>query len=157
MFAGAAGAAALVTVVVGAALGGGPDLPPQTVFDPSFAEQANEVCQELMPPIRADRPEPGPESRRTGAELAPRIERAADGLDRLVVRLDDLAPTAAAQVEIDRWLADWRAYIAVGRQYAATLRAGDDSTGATVGAETGRIGRRLFGFARANDMAACTP
>ncbi|MGH9180523.1 MAG: hypothetical protein ACRDY5_02245, partial [Acidimicrobiales bacterium] len=102
-------------------------------------------------------PEPGPEDGRSGPELAPRIERAADGLDGLVTRLDALPVTPADQAEVDRWLTDWRAYISVGREYAAALRSGEESTGAEVGAETGRIGSRIFGFARSNSMPSCSP
>jgi hypothetical protein len=157
LFACPAAALALVVAVAGATLGGGPDLPPRTVFDEQFVQRADAVCEELLPGIRADRPEPGPEGGRTPLQLAPRVERAADGLDGLVARLDALVVLPDDQTDVDGWLADWRTYIALGRDYAATLRRGDASTGAEVGAETGRVGQRIFLFARANAMASCTP
>lgn len=156
LLAGGAIAVALVVVAFGATLGG-PDLPPRSVFDEAFATRADAVCLEVLPPIRRERPEPGPEGRSTAGELAPRIDRAADGLDSLVASLDGIEVIPAEQAEVDRWLAEWRAYIAIGRAYAATLRAGDATTGAEVGAETGRIGNRLYGFAHANAMPSCVP
>lgn len=157
LFAGVAGALALSVVAFGATLGDGPDLPPRTVFDEVFTTRADAVCLEVLPPIRRDRPEPGPEGGGTAEELTPRIERAADGLDGLVASLDGIEVTPAEQAEVDRWLTEWRAYIAVGRAYAVTLGAGDTTTGAEVSAETGRIGKRLFGFAHANAMPSCVP
>jgi len=155
----AAGALAVAVAVAaaGAARRGGPDLPPRTVFDAAFTRRADAACGELLPPIRADRPDTGPGDGLSPGELAPRIERAAGGLDELVARLDGLAVPPGEQAAVDAWLADWRAYIEVGRRYAQVLRSGDTSTGAEVGGETGRLGRRIFAFARANAMPACVP
>lgn len=147
----------LAVVAVGATLGSGPAIPPPSITDAMFAAQAGAVCDELLPPIREDRPDTGPENGLAVEEVAPRIERAAEGLDGLVGRLDSLAVAPADQAAVDRWLVDWRSYIAVGRRYASTLEAGDASTTAEIGAETGRIGNRIFGFARANGLPSCRP
>ncbi len=147
----------LLVVAVGATLGSGPAIPPPSIADAAFAARAGALCDDVLPSIRSDRPDTGPENNLDAEEVAPRIERAADGLDGLVARLDALAVAPADQAEVDRWLADWRAYVAVGRRYAATLAAGDTSTTAETGAETGRIGNRIFGFAQANGIATCRP
>ena len=152
-----AGAAVLVSlVVIGLSvwLSGGPDIPPRSVADLRFTDRAEAVCAEKLPPLRAARPETREDSG-TPAQFAARIDRAADGLEAVArdLRALPVAPPDAA--EVDGWLDDWEAYVAVGRGYADRLRAGDEESTAEVEAEGTRLSRGIFVFARSNGMPSC--
>ncbi len=58
--------------------------------------------------------------------------------------------------EVERWLDDWDAYVDVGHRYADAVRADAAKTSASVAAEGTEVSRRVFLFARANDIPECT-
>lgn len=151
---GGLGAGGAVLLGLSWALGSGPDLPPRTLADRDFARRAEAVCARTLPTLRRDRPE-ARETRRDSATLAGEVERAADGLAGVAGRLRSLPVAAGDEAEVDRWLDDWDAYVAVGRRYAEALRR-DDREAYTAVADQGRpLTRRVFLYARANGMPAC--
>lgn len=145
----------LVVVSVPAWLDTTPDIPPRSVSDEAFVTKADAICARSLPPLRRQRPV-AREDTGADAAFAASIEKAADGLDRVArdLRSAPVAETDAARV--DRWLDDWDAYIAVGRRYADRARAGDDGAAEDTRLEAAPLERRIFVFAKANDMPACT-
>ena len=135
-------------------LNDGPDIPPRTVADVRFTDQAEAVCAAKLPPLREGRPEVR-EDTGTEEEFAARVDRAADGLAGVIrdLRVIPVAPADAA--EIEAWLEDWDAYVAVGRTYAERIRAGDENAPREIEGEGTRLSTAIFVFARANGMPAC--
>lgn len=155
-------AAGATAVAVAVALGlsrlvAGPDIPPRSVGDRGFTEEANRVCRRELPPIRRDRPPLRDRSRRSTAEVARQVERTAQRLGAFVAQLRALPVSPADRTEIGRWLDDWERYVEVGRRYADALRAGDEGRFTAIAADGEPLTRRLFVFARSNDMPACVP
>ena len=132
----------------------GPDLPPPTIEDRAFARRADALCGRALPALSRERPEPGegPQDTRT---VATHVDRAADGLADVVADLRDLPVAPTDEGDVDRWLDDWDAYVAVGHRYAEALRAGDRRTFTSVAAMGNPLSRRIFLFSRANRMPRC--
>jgi hypothetical protein len=147
----------LVVVSAPVWLGSGPDIPPRSVADAEFTTEAERICARRLPALREDRPETRED---TGTEeaFARRIDAAADGLEKLVAELRavPVAATDGDAGQVDGWLDDWDAYVAVGRRYAERTRAGDDDASNDARAEAAPLERRIFLFARSNDMDSCT-
>ena len=150
---GALGVGALVLVGAGA-LRSGPDLPPRTVEDRSFTRRADAVCARALPALREERPERGEGQQDTG-DVAASVDRAADRLAGVVAELRALPVAATDQADVDRWLDDWDAYVAVGHRYSDALRDGTEKTYTSVAALGNPLARRIFLFSRANGMPEC--
>ena len=134
--------------------GSGPQLPPRTIEDRSFARRANAVCARALPALREERPERG-EGPADAPSLAGRVDRAADRLADVVAELRALPVAASDQADVDRWLDDWDAYVAVGHRYAEALRQGDRKTFTSVASLGNPLSRRIFEFSAANGMPRC--
>ena len=154
LVAGAAVLAGLALIALSAWLSSGPDIPPRTVADTAFTGAAEAACAQALPALRADRPEVREETG-TPDEFARRIDGAAGGLEAVVRDLRALPAAPADAAEIERWLDDWDAYVAVGRRYADRIRAGDENAPDEVEKEGTRLSTRIFVFARANGMPSC--
>lgn len=149
-------AVGLVVVSVPAWLDTEPAIPPRSVADGAFTAKAQAECARSLPPLREQRPESREE---TGSEkaFAERIDAAADALEKVAGRLRAI-PVASADgdaAEVAGWLADWDAYVAVGRTYAGRLRAGTGDARETR-AQAAPLERRIYVFAKANGMPGCT-
>lgn len=154
LLAGGAVVFGLVLVLVPAWLDTAPNIPPRSVGDVGFTDRAEALCAEALPPLRAARPE-SREDTGTATEFARRIDRAADGLEDVVRDLRAVPVAAADAAEVDRWLDDWDAYVAVGRRYADRIRAEEGSATEEIGDEGSRISTSIFVFARSNGMPSC--
>lgn len=132
------------------ACGGGADAP--RIDDPRFAGQAERICSQELPPLRADLSDDEP---REPAEVAPTIDDRAASLEALVRSLRALPVKPAARAEVDEWFGDWRRYIDVGRRYADALRDGDPDRYSAVADEGLEPQARISAFARANGFKSC--
>lgn len=132
------------------ACGGGVDAP--RVDDPTFARHAERICAKDLPPLRADLSDDEP---REPEEVAPTIEARAESLEGLVGTLKAVEVQPGAQDEVESWLADWDAYIDVGRRYAKALRGGDPDQYSAVADEGLAPQARISAFARTNGFKSC--
>ena len=155
LLAGAALAFGLFVVSLSAWLDTTPDVPPRSVADTAFTTRAEALCAKEIPRLREDRPEVR-EDTGTPAQFAARIDRAADGLAGVTAALRAVPVADADAAEVDRWLDDWDAYVAVGRRYADRVRAGEQDAADDVETESSRISTAIFVFARSNGMPSCT-
>lgn len=147
-------AVGLAVVSVPAWLDTTPDIPPPSVADKAFIAAADAVCKRTLPALRGQRPEAREDSG-TGAAFAGRIEKAADGLDAVARELRGVPVAEADAAEVDRWLDDWGAYVAVGRDYADRTRAGDGGAAEDTRVDAAPLERRIYVFAMANGMPSC--
>ena len=149
-----AAVAAVLVVALPRWLDTTPAIPPRTVGDVAFTRQADAVCARALPALRRDRPQ-SREDTGSPAELARRIEGAADGLAEVAGRLRALPVAEADGPEVDRWLDDWDTYIGLGRRYAERVRGGDERAFDQIADEGTPLSRRIFVFAKANGMPSC--
>lgn len=156
-WAGGATLLAGVFTVAATSLGRGPDLPPRTLEDAAFVDRASEECRRALPALRQDRPEPGPEGAGSVSEVRTQVERAVRDLTVLLGRLRSLPVVDTERAEVDRWLDDWEAYIGVGRRYAAALARGRPGQTGSVSREGDEYSGRIFRYAVANGIRACSP
>lgn len=94
---------------------------PGTLADPTFAEQAQEICTATAAQLAEL--EPAYASRDASAR-ADVIARANDDLAAMIVRLEAIAPSAESGNDgrmIQEWLADWRTYLGDRQRYVAAL------------------------------------
>lgn len=143
-------AASCALVALGPACGGGTDAP--RIDDAKFARRAEEICAEALPPLRADLAD---DEAREPAEVAPTIEARAASLEELVDELRAVEAEPQARVEVESWLADWDAYVDVGRRYATALRGGDPDRYSAVSEEGLAPQARISAFARTNGFKSC--
>ena len=132
--------------------GCGGDLDAPRIDDPAFAERAERICAEQLPPLRADLADDEP---REPAEVAPTVEARAESLDSLVGSLREVEVRSGARAEVDEWFSDWERYLDVGRRYAEALEAGDPKVYAEVADEGLAPQARISAFARANGFKSC--
>ena len=127
-----------------------PDAP--RISDQAFVDRAEGLCARELPPLRADLAD---DETRQPDEVAPTVEARADSLDAMVAALRELPVAAADRAEVNDWLEDWDAYVAVGRRYAAALRDGDPDRYSAV-ADAGMEPQvRISAFARVNGFDSC--
>jgi hypothetical protein len=132
------------------------DIPPQTVRDAGYTSRADALCAEALPKLRDDRPE-SRDDNGTPQEFAARIDKAADSLATVAADLRRIpTATAADGAEVDRWLDDWDAYIGIGRRYADSIAAEDLDLSRELSDQSHTLEKRIFGFAKGNDMSSCT-
>ena len=130
--------------------GNGPSAP--RIDDPAFAERAERICAEELPPLRADLADDEP---REPGEVAPTVEARAASLESLVRSLREVDVRPGARGEVDAWFSDWDRYVDVGRRYADALEAGDPKVYAEVADEGLAPQARISAFARANGFKSC--
>ncbi len=146
---------ALAVISVPAWLGPDIDIPSQTVRDAVYASRADALCKAALAKLRVDRPE-SREDNGTPEQFAARIDKAADGLAAVAGDLRGIpTATAADGAQIDGWLDDWDAYIALGHQFADTIEAGQAKRGQEISADSQTLAKRIFGFSKGNDMPSC--
>ncbi|MEO7837237.1 MAG: hypothetical protein ABIS21_06305 [Acidimicrobiales bacterium] len=138
-----------------ASLSRGPRIPPRSVTDISYTRGAEAACKRVLPALRAQRPQPGDKPKDEAELVAEKVERTADGLEQLVVRLRALPVAAGDQGRVGRWLDDWDAYIAVGRRYTNELRQGENEASTRAARDGDPLTRRVYLFSRANGMPTC--
>ncbi|PLS76745.1 MAG: hypothetical protein CYG61_00405 [Actinobacteria bacterium] len=144
-----------VFALVVAGLSRGPRIPPRSVTDVSYTRRAEAECKRALPELRAQRPQLGERTKDEAALVAEKVERTANGLEKLVARLRALPVAAADQGRVERWLDDWDAYLAVGRRYSAALRRGDNDAPARAARDGDPLTRRVYLFSKANGMPSC--
>ena len=147
--------AATVVVVAASSLGRGPDIPARSVADIAYTDKANAACKQVLPALRGARPQLGEKPEDPAEVVAGKVRRTADGLEKLVAELRALPVGTADRPRVERWLADWDAFIALGRRYVTELDRGDNDAPARVAEEADPLTRRIFLFARANGMSEC--
>jgi len=146
---------AFLVISVPGWLSPGIEIPARTVSDAAYTSRADAVCKGALPKLRTDRPE-AREDNGTPKAFAARIDKAADGLAAVAADLRGIpASTAADGAEIDRWLDDWDAYVALGHQYADSIAAQDSARGRDLSDDSQALAKRIFGFSKGNDMPSC--
>lgn len=135
-------------------IGAGTPIPPRTVTDTTFTRRAEAACAKALPPLRNARPIPH-EDTGTKAAFARRIDRAAAGLEKVTTTLRAIPVAAADGTRVGGWLDDWSLFTDVGHRYAAAVRTGDDPLSATLSRQGQDISKRVFVFAKSNDMPSC--
>lgn len=152
----AAGAVAIGLLVISVPAWLGPDveIPPRTLTDTTFTTSAEALCAKAFPALVSARPE-SRDDNGTPAAFAARIDRAADGLAAVAADLRGLPVAGADRAAVERWLADWDSYTAVGHRYADALEAGDIDRSDDLSREGQALAQRVFLFSKGNDMPSC--
>lgn len=150
-----AGAGFLVVLVITFLAGRrGLDLPPRTVEDAEFTHQANAACTRALRPLREERDRRDRDETDEEA-LRRRVSRAADEIERLADEVRAIPVDLGDQPEVNRWLDDWDAYVAVGRRFADAIGRDDTKSYGRIAAESSELSERIFVFAHANGMPEC--
>jgi hypothetical protein len=125
--------------------------PPRTITDSAFVKQANTVCKASIPQLRA------PERKATSTtDLRPEnLEHIAAGLERVTAELRAIDVQAGDKAEVDAWLANWDRFVAVGRKYAAAVKANDQERFSKIDDEAIALTERIGKFARGNGITDC--
>lgn len=130
--------------------------PGATIDDAAFVTAADRLCAATLPKLRApEDAEPSNDDREE--ETAAEVERAADGIDALVVKLGSLDRKPASSPEVESWLRSWGAYAAAGRRYAAAVRRGNPMEYGAVDDESKAPLKAIVAFSRGNRIDACIP
>jgi hypothetical protein len=145
------GAAAVLVVLFAVAACTDTSRPAATIDDPSFVRRANDVCRTTVPSLRApDRKAP------TTTALQPStIEATADGLAAVAARLRTIPVRDEDAGRVRAWLTDWDRFIAVGRRYAAAVKAGDEERFTKIDDEAVDLAQRIGRFAKGNRIDEC--
>jgi len=127
---------------------------PRVVTDTQWVKSANTLCANTLPTLRpADGGAFG--SLVTPVQVANDIDQAATGLDKLANQLAALPIIATDKPYVTTWLNEWRQYDAIGRQYAASLRAGLTKKAPPILGTGDNLAKEADDFAAANDLKSC--
>lgn len=152
---GAVVVAVVFFVLFAVSLSRGPDIPPRSVGDLAFTRRAEAACKSVLPKLQAQRPQLGEKPKDEAELVASKVERTADGLEKLVAQLRALPVAAGDEVRVDRWLDDWDSYIAVGRRYTADLQRDDNDAAVRAARDGDPLTRRVYLFSKSNGMPSC--
>jgi hypothetical protein len=144
----AVGTAALLALLLTAC---GDSTPPKTISDAAFVKQANAVCAARVPQLRA----PEHKATSTTEVRAENLVRTADGLAAVAAKLRTIDVRPADRPEVNAWLADWDRFVAVGRRYAAAVKANDPERFSKIDDEAIALTKKIGKFARGNGIDAC--
>ncbi|HET7490176.1 MAG TPA: DUF2510 domain-containing protein [Acidimicrobiales bacterium] len=154
LLAGAALVLAIAMVSLPLWLTSGTEPPQRTIQDDAFVEQADAACADALPAIKKSRPK-SKEDTGTPAAFAARIDAAAGSLGDLVAKLRAIPVPEADRAHVEPWLTDWDEYIDVGHRYADAVRTGNREQRAQLDTKSRLLERRIFLFAKGNDMPNC--
>jgi hypothetical protein len=145
----------LAASVLGGACASRPDA---TIHDAAYVRRANALCKDQLPDLRAKKEKTdvfGRTSKTDRADTAAKVEKAADGLDKLAEELGALPLRSQDQPEVAAWLEEWANYTGTGRRYAAALRTERDSVITSIAREAEPSVHNIAHFARANKIDEC--
>ena len=120
------------------------------ISDAFFVRSANGACAAALDPLRRER-RPG---RLSSTERAARIDRLASTLDDLAGRLRAIPVRDADRPAVGEWLSGWDGYTAVGRDLAASLRAGDGRS-SSLRSRANLVDLHVQLFSRVNGLDQC--
>jgi hypothetical protein len=134
------------------AFGPGRQAPPDRLDDPTFATQAQAICEaahddvdELPPAIEAD-------------DADQRADIVAEANARFGAMLDDieeLTPGGEDGDIVQEWLADWRTYLDDRAEYIAALREDPEARLFVTARDRDQVTEYMDAFAADNKMTAC--
>ncbi len=134
------------------AFGPGRQPPPDRLADPTFATQAEAICEAAHDdvdqlPLAID-----------AEDAAQRAVIVAEANDRFSAMLDDLeaiTPTGEDGTIVSEWLADWRTYLADREAYADALRSDPEARLLVTAKDREQITEFIDAFSADNRMIAC--
>jgi len=131
----------------------GREKPIDQLDDPTFAEQAQPLCEAATEDLIGATPARTPDAR------ANELERANDRLQALVGELAAIAPERGGDADlVGQWLDDWDTYLGDRDEYVEALRRDGDAAEFLVTPRAGRqITLTMEHFAEINDMPDCAP
>jgi hypothetical protein len=134
------------------AFGPGRADPPDRLDHPTFAREAEARCSQALDAIAAL---PLAFEAETAEERAEVLDVANRHLARMLDDLGALAPPGEEGELVQRWLADWRTYLADREAYADDLRTDPDARLLVTAKGGDQITDYLDAFAQDNRMPAC--
>lgn len=134
------------------AFGPGRQPPPDRLDDPTFAQEAEEVCAAALDDVAQL---PRAQQANTAGERAEIVDRANDRFDQMLDDLEPLTPAGEDGELVAAWLADWRTYLGDREAYADALRSDPEARLFVTAKERDQITEYLDAFAADNRMPAC--
>ncbi|MEY2469320.1 MAG: hypothetical protein QOF21_2018 [Actinomycetota bacterium] len=130
--------------------------PARTMSDPAFERAAVAVCNEKIPPLRAQRREGNTDDDLENA-TAKAVDRAATRLAGVVTELRSLPVLPKYQSQVEAWFGHFDDFVTAGHDYADALRTGDENKYSAIDDEAIAPLEAISHFARANHIDACIP
>jgi hypothetical protein len=134
------------------AIGPGRQPPPDRLDDPTFARQAQLICDsahdevdEVLPAFLSDDP----------SVRADAITRANDLFATMLDDLEAIAPRGEDGDLVMKWLADWRTYLGDRQAYADALRVDPEARLLVTAKDQAQITEFIDAFAADNKVTAC--
>jgi hypothetical protein len=128
--------------------------PPDLLSDPSFAQQAEAICQSALDDVALM---PGALEALDGPDRGRQVEAATARYEEMLDELDQLVGGSEHDVEIQTgWLSDWRVLISDRYRYAAAVA--EDPGAQYLVTDIGvseRLDKRITRVANTNSMPAC--
>jgi len=136
------------------ALGPGRQPSPDRLADPTFAKEAQAVCEAahddlaLLPPAGVDEGE-------SARERAQIVDQANQRLSAMVDDIEPLAPSGEDGEIVAAWISDWRTYLDDRVAYADALRSDPEARFFVTARGNEQVTEYVDAFAADNHMAAC--
>jgi hypothetical protein len=134
------------------ALGPGRQPPPDRLDDPTFATDAQAICDaahddvdELPPAVEAE----------SAAERAEIVAQANARFDEMIDDLEGIAPSGEDGELVLEWIADWRTYLRDRADYVDALRVDADAQLLVTAKDREQITEYIDAFSADNRMIAC--
>ena len=149
----AVGAMAVMWIyVLYLALGPGRQPPPDRLDDPSFATEAQAICEAAHDDV--DRL-PSAIASGSAAERADIVTRANARFTTMIDDLEGIVPPGEDGDVVQQWLADWRTYLGDRRDFVGALRNDPDAQLLVTAKDQDQITEFIDAFSADNRMIAC--
>ena len=143
---------AMWVYVVYLAFGPGRQPSPDRLDDPTFAREAQAVCEAAHAEVALL---PAAATAKSAADRADIIAEANDRFTAMIDEIEPLAPGGEDGEVVAQWLADWRSYLGDRVDYVEALRSDPDARLFVTARDQSQVTEYIDGFAADNHMAAC--
>jgi hypothetical protein len=143
---------AMWAYVVYLAFGPGRQPSPDRLADPTFAREAQAVCEAAHADVAALPPALAAE---TAVERADIVEQANERFTEMIDEIEPRAPGGDDGEVVAQWIADWRTYLEDRAAYVEALRADPEARLFVTARDQEQVTKYIDGFAADNHMAAC--
>jgi hypothetical protein len=134
------------------AFGPGRQPPPDRLADPSFARQAQAICQGAHAEVAVL---PRAVETKTAKERADIVDQANQSFTAMIDEIEPLAPGGEDGQIVAEWITDWRTYLDDRAAYAEALRRDPDARLFVTARDNEQVTEYIDAFAADNHMAAC--
>jgi hypothetical protein len=134
------------------AFGPGREAPPDRLAEPTFATEAQAICEAAHADVDQL---PRAVDAESAAQRATIVQQANARFEAMLDDLAEIVPTGEDGTIVEAWLADWRTYLGDRQDYAVALQTDPDAQLLVTAKDREQVTEYIDAFSADNKMIAC--